>query len=150
METQNKVQFKKLHADAIIPQRGTPTSAGFDLYALEDRIISHEYGMCLVRTGIAVKLPPGTYGRIAMRSGHTVKHHLAVGAGVIDIDYTGPIGVAVHRVRPDEDGGSYTIKKGERFAQLIVEKISYVEGIEVVEGDFGLDEHTGFGSTGKF
>lgn len=148
--SQNKlvVQFKKLHDDAIVPQRGTPTSAGFDLYALEDRTIFHDYGMCLVPTGIAVKLPPGTYGRIAMRSGHAVKHHLAVGAGVIDIDYAGPIGVAVHRVRPDEALGPYSIKKGERFAQLIIEKISYAESVEVTD-DFGT-AHLGFGSTGNF
>jgi len=89
------VLFAKLHPDAIIPTRGTPVSAGFDLYALEDKLIVGGHGNILVPTGIAVKLPPNTYGRIAMRSGLALKQHLTVSAGVIDRDYVGPIGVLV-------------------------------------------------------
>lgn len=90
------IQFKKLHEDAIIPTRGTAYAAGFDLYALQDTLIVAGMGNVIVPTGIAVQLPRSTYGRIAMRSGLAVKQHLSVSAGVIDIDYTGGIGVVTY------------------------------------------------------
>ena len=204
------IQFKKLHADAIIPTRGTNNSAGFDLYALEDTIVIGGGGNVLVPTGIAVQLPEGTYGRIAMRSGLAVKQHLSVSAGVIDIDYTGGIGVVtyctklfdtnkihkrVHYVSLQDNSTKwesprewvdyesadesveydlessttenhlminsydqlcpvitphlYVIKKGERFAQLIPEKISYPEIIVVEQFQRQYEIHLGYGSTGQ-
>ncbi len=160
---EEKIQFKKLHADAIIPTRGTPYSAGFDLYALEDTYIVSGTGNVVVPTGIAVQLPSGTYGRIAMRSGLAVKQHLNVSAGVIDRDYTGPIGVIVFsnkifdivrigeaEIKQTPIAHSCVIKKGERFAQLIPERVSYVVNVEeVLEFDLRyVVDHTGYGSTG--
>jgi dUTP pyrophosphatase len=146
------VQFKKLHPEAIIPTRATLHSAGFDLVCLEDIHVDPARGSVLVRTGIAAQLPEDTYGRIAMRSGLAVREHLAVSAGVIDRDYSGEIKVVVFCTKMF--GGvyahhGYTIKKGERFAQLVVEKVSYVSGIEVEEFTENRGEHKGFGSTGK-
>lgn len=164
------VKFKKLHPNAIIPTKGTPLSAGFDLYALEDKLIIGGAGNFIVPTGIAVQLPPGTYGRIAMRSGLAVNQHLTVSGGVIDVDYTGPIGVIVtstkiYNIDPSLYGRlssygaesflelhSYQIKKGERFAQLIVEKCDYSARIEVVQkndADHTVSAHAGWGSTGN-
>ena len=144
------IQFKKLHPDAIIPARATAFSAGFDLYALEDTNVLYG-GSTLVPTGVAVQVPFGTYGRIAMRSGLAVKQHLAVSAGVIDVDYTGPIGVVVFCTLPINDHflDGYLIKKGERFAQLVIEKISYATGVEVKEFTHQYLDHIGFGSTGS-
>lgn len=152
--------FKKLHPDAIIPTRATLLSAGFDLFALEETHISPMYGSVLVHTGIAVRLPAGTYGRIAMRSGLSIKQHLAVSAGVIDQDYRGTVGVVVFctgmfTMKGEDDAvasSGYTIKKGERFAQLVVEKYSDCEGKEVEEfpDDVPGMGHGGFGSTGKY
>ncbi len=50
-------------------------------------------GKALVKTGLAIALPPGTYGRVAPRSGLAWKHSLHTGAGVIDEDYRGEVGV---------------------------------------------------------
>jgi dUTP pyrophosphatase len=156
-----EVQFKKLHPDAIVPTRSTPYSAGFDLYALEDVTIDPTLGNILVPTGIAVQLPLGTYGRIAMRSGLAVKQHLTVSAGVIDLDYTGAIGVVVcctkvfsgaydHNTQIYGNVNlGYIIKKGERFAQLVVERACYAPGVEVSEFKRSYQKHEGFGSTGK-
>ncbi len=157
-QTEEPVQFKKLDPRAIIPTRATPDSAGFDLYALEDTEIKtgggvtfmkDDYegtGSVIVPTGIAVKLPPGTYGRIAMRSGLAVRGHLAVSAGVVDRDYRGAIGVVTFMTRP----GVMKIKAGERFAQLVIEKCSYATGVEVTEfTEDKMQSHAGFGSTGK-
>jgi dUTP pyrophosphatase len=157
------IQFKKLHPDAIVPTRGTPHSAGFDLYALEDTLIVGGAGNVLVPTGIAVQLPPDTYGRIAMRSGLAIKEHLNISGGVIDKDYAGPLGVIVcsneifdvirtakTELRQLSTAHAYVIKKGERFAQLIPEKISYDPAKEVTEFDQKYDEHKGYGSTGIY
>lgn len=141
---QTQILFEKLDANATVPTRGTPSSAGFDLYALADVTIGE--GNTLVRTGIAVALPSGTYGRIAMRSGLAVRHHLNVSAGVIDIDYRGEVGVVVYCTKP---GYSYTIKAGERFAQLIPELVSYCDAAVVDRLPDPAQEHAGFGSTGK-
>jgi len=157
MTTEEVIKFKKLHPDAVIPVRATPVSAGFDLYSLENIIIPYGQGSVLVPTGIAVKLPPGTYGRIAMRSGLSLSRNLAVSAGVIDVDYTGAVGVVVFTtfnpvIDLDSHRGSHKttfIKKGERFAQLIVEKISYAPGVEVVDFEINHGTHVGFGSTGN-
>jgi dUTP pyrophosphatase len=80
------IQFKKLVADAIIPSRGTPLSAGFDLTSIHDVLIDSSAGVVRVSTGIAVQLPHDCYGRIAMRSGLALRQHLCVTAGVIDLD----------------------------------------------------------------
>jgi dUTP pyrophosphatase len=153
MET--PVKFCKLHPDAIIPKRATKDSAGFDLYALEGVTIYGCEGNFLVKTGIAVELPEGTYGRIAMRSGLALTKHLTVSAGVIDRDYTGEIGVLVSATRYRDprclnafSQYRYTINKGERFAQLVIEKIYSGDAIEVEEISNKEIEHTGFGSTG--
>lgn len=143
-----QVGFKKMDPDAIIPKRATDMSAGYDLYALEERTITGGEGFVLVPTGIAVKLPADTYGRVAPRSGLAFKEHLTVGAGVIDRDYyPGKIGVLIACVKTNH---TYTIKKGERCAQLVIERILAEPAIEITE-DSRLDAqtHVGFGSTGK-
>lgn len=154
--TDDPVYFKRLHPEAIIPIRATPTSAGFDLFSIENVTIYGGYGSKLVSTGIAVALPPGTYGRIAMRSGLAVKLHLAVSAGVIDSDYRGKIKVVVYTTKvydncTNRPGNNICqISKGEKFAQLVVERINSHQGMEVAELPKSETEHLGFGSTGQF
>lgn len=134
------MEFQKLNPEAIVPTKGTSRAAGYDLYALEDRVITGGQGSFLVPTGIAVKLEEGSYGRIAMRSGLAIREHLAVSAGVVDEDYyPGHVQVVIYCTKI---GHSFTIKKGERFAQIIPEKI--VQRYSCVGERDG-----GFGSTGK-
>ena len=140
------VQFKKLRPDAIIPTKGTSNAAGWDLYAVEDTFITGGMGVVAVPTGIAVQVPEGTYGRIAMRSGMALNGHFAVSAGVIDRDYTGEIKVLVYCMR---NCGPVPIGKGQRFAQLILEKVSYAPCVEVEEFARKFNSHDGFGSTGS-
>lgn len=79
---------KRLSKDAILPTRGSPLSAGFDLYAAHDAVIPAQ-GKTLVKTDLSIAVPEGCYGRVAPRSGLALKHHLDVGAGVVDADYVG-------------------------------------------------------------
>ena len=116
-------------------------SAGYDLCATKEVTIVGGEGNFMVPIGVALKFPPGTYGRLAIRSGLAVRQHLAVSAGVIDEDfYPNFIQVVVFCTK---NGYSYTIKKGERFAQIILEKIYQEESVAAAErtGGFGSTDH---------
>ena len=100
-------------------------------------------------TGLKIALPPGTYGRIASRSGLAVKHNIEVGAGVIDQDYQGEIKVLLRNLSDTP----YTISQGDKIAQLIVspyvnKQVAECEKIQDIYGESGRGAG-GFGSTGK-
>ena len=137
------MEVKRLSTHGILPRRATPGSAGFDLFC-SDAVTLGPGDLVCVPTGIAVQVPPGTYGRIAPRSGVTVKHHVHVGAGVIDRDYTGEIKVVLYNLGKN----SVTFQAFDRIAQLILEKIDLPEIREVQELGETSRGHGGFGSTG--
>lgn len=80
------IHFVKLSEHAKMPTRGTPFSAGYDLYSSQPISIP-PMSRALVSTDLQIALPRGCYGRIAPRSGLAVKNFIDVGAGVIDQDY---------------------------------------------------------------
>ena len=101
-ESTNETLFvKKLSEFAILPVRGSPLAAGFDLAAAYDTVIT-AHGKGIVKTDLAMKIPTSCYGRIAPRSGLAWKKHIDVGAGVIDADYRGNVGVVLFN-HGDED-----------------------------------------------
>ena len=138
-----QLKVKKLNTNAQLPTRGTPQSVGYDLYASEDVTIkSKDRGM--VSTGLAIKVPTGTYGRVAPRSGLAVKSGVNVGAGVIDPDYTGEVKVVLFNHGADK----LKVKVGDRVAQLIVERCETPEVEEVQSLEETSRGAGGFGSTG--
>jgi dUTP pyrophosphatase len=139
----NYLQVKLNFENAVIPQRSSEEAAGFDLYSYEDgEILPNETK--LFDTGISFKVPKGTYGRIAPRSGLS-KKGLMVNAGVIDRDYTGPVKVMLHNL----GNKSYVINKDDRIAQLIIEKIETPKVILLDKLEETERGEGGFGSTGK-
>jgi len=68
--------------------------ASHDIYALTDSLVPAK-GQAMVETGILIRLPEGTYGRLAARSGMASKRGIAVGGGKIDADYTGEVKVTL-------------------------------------------------------
>ncbi|KAJ9370108.1 hypothetical protein DTO282E5_5168 [Paecilomyces variotii] len=134
---------KKLSEAGRAPTRGSAFAAGYDLYAAKETVIPSK-GKALVSTDIAIAVPEGTYGRIAPRSGLAAKNFIDTGAGVIDADYRGEVKVLLFNFS-DVD---FTVKEGDRIAQLIIERI-YTPEVAVVEQ---LEESVrgagGFGSTG--
>jgi len=116
--------------------------AGHDIYAQKDGTIPAQRQM-LVDTGIAIRLPSGIYGRLAAGSGMALRHGIAVGGGVIHVDYTGEIEVIL---RNDGDT-SYQFKAGDRIAQLIVEKIQTHAPMEIDNLDDTEKGAQGFGSS---
>lgn len=89
-----KLRVKKLSEHATIPVRASARAAGYDLFAAYDTVIE-SHGKALVKTDISLAIPDGHYGRIAPRSSLAWKNHIDVGAGVIDEDYRGPLGVVL-------------------------------------------------------
>src|SRR5699024_12111405 len=88
--------FKRLSDVAILLSNAHPPDSGYDLYAAEDVII--EPGdTAIVKTGLAVELPPGYEAQIRPRSGVTVKTKLRLQVGTIDNGYKGEIGVIVDK-----------------------------------------------------
>ena len=139
-----RLKFRRLHEDAKLPVRGSRFAAGLDLCSIEDVLIPAG-GRAAVRTGLAVSIPDGFYGRVAPRSGLAVRHGLDVLAGVIDSDYRGEILCAL--INHGEE--RMEIKAGMRIAQLIIEAISRPEAAWVDELDETERGAEGFGSTGR-
>ena len=102
-------------------------------------------GQVLVSTGLAFAIPTGNYGRIAPRSGLAVKNSINVGAGVIDSDYRGEVRVLLFN-HGDVD---FVISEGDRIAQLIIEKYTPTELVEVETLGETQRGEGGFGSTGQ-
>jgi len=132
----------KLVSTANLPVRATSGSAGYDLFSIDSYVVLPGRRV-VVSTGISVQLPPGTYGRIAPRSGLAVKHGLDTLAGVIDPDYQGEVKVVLQK--------PFVIRPGYRIAQLILENYTTAEVVEMANEN--LAENTqrgaaGFGSTG--
>jgi len=137
------IRVKKLSDSSQVPTRGSPCAAGWDLYASEPCTVP-ERGKAIIKIDIAIAIPYGYYGRIAPRSGMSWKNHTDIGAGVIDCDYRGPIGVVMF----NHGAESLSIKMGDRVAQLVIEKINTSTLVEVDVLDHMERGEDGFGSTG--
>ncbi|XP_044836871.1 deoxyuridine 5'-triphosphate nucleotidohydrolase, mitochondrial isoform X1 [Mauremys mutica] len=139
-----RLRFAKLSENASAPSRGSARAAGYDLYSAYDYVIP-AMEKAIVKTDIQISLPSGCYGRVAPRSGLAAKHFIDVGAGVIDEDYRGNVGVVLFNFGKED----FEVKKGDRIAQLICERIFYPELEEVQVLDDTERGTGGFGSTGQ-
>ena len=135
---------KKLSAYSILPKRGSEYAAGLDLYSPVSGTINPMHRL-LITLDISIELPKNTFGHILPRSGLALKSGIHVGAGVIDEDYRGNVGVLLFNLSDQP----YTFFVGERIAQMIVksyERVSVVESISLLESKRG---NGGFGSSGQ-
>merc|ERR1711951_13681 len=137
------LRFAKLSEHAMAPSKGSKLAAGYDLHSAYDYEIA-AHGKVIAKTDLQIRVPDGTYGRIAPRSGLAAKHFIDIGAGVVDQDYTGNVGVVMF----NHNDVPFVIKKGDRVAQLVCEKISYPELEEVQSLENTERGEGGFGSTG--
>lgn len=141
-----KLKIKKLNENATIPTRAHETDAGLDLYSAEENSSLVPNDVLVVGTGIAIEIPEGYYGRIAPRSGLAAKHGVDVLAGVIDSSYRGEIKIVLAK---HTGIGGWQFFKGEKIAQLIIEK-HYNFPLEIVDEINDTDRGDGgFGSTGN-
>ncbi|KAK6805044.1 hypothetical protein RDI58_002828 [Solanum bulbocastanum] len=136
-------RVKKLSESAVLPSRASFLSAGYDLSSAAETKVPAR-GKALVPMDLSIAVPQGTYARIAPRSGLAWKYSVDVGAGVIDADYRGPVGVVLF----NHSEVDFVVKAGDRIAQLIVQKIVTPEVEEVDDLDSTVRGSGGFGSTG--
>jgi len=141
-----EIRIKKLNEKAIIPTSGSPYSAGYDIYSLED--LEVEAGeTVLAKTGLALEIPEGYFGAVYARSGLASKKGLrpANCVGVIDSDYRGELIVALH----NDSEKTQKVVQGDRIAQLVITPYLSVEFKETEELSETKRQSGGFGSTGK-
>ena len=136
------LQVVKITDKATLPSKAYRNSAGHDLYSAYDYKIPAQ-GKEKIMTDIWVKVPEGTYGRIAPRSGPAMQNHISIGAGVVDEDYTGNLSILVFNLSNSE----FNIKAGDSVAQLICEKIALPTLIEVTSLTQTERGEKGFGSS---
>jgi dUTP pyrophosphatase len=142
MPTPQVIRFKKLDSRAVLPKRGSALAAGLDVCSIEDIELGPKQ-RGLARTGLAVAIPPGFYGRIAPRSGLASKHGLDVLAGVIDSDYRGEVGCLLYNTSDEP----IKLPAGSKICQLILEQIITPEAAWATELDETGRGSGGFGST---
>ncbi len=164
-----QIPIERCHPDARIPTYANVGDAGLDVYALED-ITIHPGETKLIKTGVKVAIPYGYELQVRPKSGRALKTKFRVAntPGTIDSGYRDEIGVIIDNIEPPiadiayhfEDDGKiiidsilhgkdFTIGKGEKFAQLVLNEVPKVNFFEVesvanIEGDRG----GGFGSSG--
>jgi dUTP pyrophosphatase len=143
--TKVEIKFTKTNEDARIPTRNFNTDTGFDIYSVETIVIPAR-GSTVVDVGLMFAyITPGYWIKIEGRSGLGFKHGITPHPGIIDQGYRGTAGIKLYNNTDTE----YTVKRGERIAQLIVYRNYYVEMSEadnVEESERGAN---GFGSSGK-
>ena len=140
-----KTHFVRFSSAAIAPTQGTKESAGFDLYSVEDVLISPSSTKIII-TDIGFKIPRDYFGKIYSRTGFAVRF-TEVGGGVIDADYRGPVSVIFFNF----SNRHIEIEKGCRFAQIVFQKVtnhSVLREVQNFEDNKTQRGEGSFGSTG--
>lgn len=133
--------------DLPLPHYETAGSAGFDLKAaIAGQIVLQPGERALVPTGLSVAVPPGFEGQVRPRSGLAAKHGITVlnAPGTVDSDYRGEIGVVLINLGAEP----FTLRRGERIAQMLIMPVIQVELDEHDALDETVRGAGGFGSTG--
>jgi dUTP pyrophosphatase len=141
------VPVVRLDPDLPLPEYARAGDAGLDVLAREDATLSPGGGRALVPTGIAFALPEGCAGFVQPRSGLALRHGVTLlnTPGLIDSGYRDELKVLLVNLDPTEP---YTVRRGERIAQLVVQTVARVQW-EVVDALAGDNRGGGFGSTGR-
>ncbi len=149
MSEKLKIKIKRTGAlDLPLPSYQTEHSAGMDLQAATDADLVIPPGKWgLIPTGIAIELPHGYEAQIRPRSGLAAKHGISLvnTPGTVDSDYRGEIKVILINF----GDSPYTVKRGYRIAQMVINEVVRAELIHVEELNGTKRGDGGFGHTGK-
>lgn len=142
-----EVKVKRLTDTATLPTRGSQGAAGYDLYAdLEYPVMIRPNESGMIWSGISMEIPHGYFGAVYARSGLAMRQGLRPPncVGVIDEDYRGNIGIAMH----NDSSEPQVIVPNERIAQIIIQPYLSVDFVEVTELSNTARGAGGFGSSG--
>ena len=142
-----RIDIVQLDPDLPLPSYARAGDAGLDLRARTDALVPARGGRALVPTGIAVAIPDGWVGLVVPRSGLALRHGVALAntPGVIDSGYRGELQAVVINLDPADD---YQVRRGDRIAQLLVQRVEHVSWNVVAELR-GEDRGGGFGHSGR-
>lgn len=142
-----ELRVKRLDPELPLPRQQHPDDAGYDLHARESVVLAAHGGRALVPTGLAVAIPSGYAGLVLPRSGLALKHGVTClnTPGLIDSLYRGELKVLLVNTDPHD---AYTVERGDRIAQLVIQRVEALEWYEVDELDSTSRDTFGFGSTG--
>ena len=142
-----ELKIKLLEAGLSMPRYQHAGDAGLDLPSRIDYILAPGE-RARIPTGIAVAIPPGYAGFVMVRSGLAARHGISCvnSPGLIDAGYRGEITVILLNTDRHE---SFPIHRGDRIAQLVLQKVTEAMLIEVDELDETTRGDGGFGSTGR-
>jgi len=138
------ISLQLIHELAKMPKKGSKDSAGYDLFSIEECVLS-SMERKLFKIGLKLSIPVGYYGRIAPRSGLALKDGIDVLAGVIDSDYRGEVGVLLINLSTNP----LTVKVGDKIAQIIFEQYKDADFNLVESLDSTVRDEGGFGHTDK-
>ena len=140
-----KIKFQKILEGAIIPHYAHQGDAGMDIFSAEDAVIKSGE-IKSVKTRVKMELPEGFVALVWDKSGLALKNGIKTMAGVIDSGYRGEIGIVLANL----SGRDYKIEKGQKIAQMLVQKAERAEIEEVKNLNETSRGAGGFGSTGLF
>lgn len=145
---QEVLRVKRLSATAAPLRRAHPRDAGLDLCADlgggADPLVVEPSRRLKVGIGWAIATPPGTYGRIADKSGHAERSGVTILGGVCDERYRGEYQIVILNTGTEP----FVITHGMKVAQLVLERVSYADPVEVEDLEATERGAGGFGSTG--
>ncbi|MCE2736387.1 MAG: dUTP diphosphatase [Acidimicrobiaceae bacterium] len=141
------ISVQRLDPLLPLPTQAHAGDAGVDLYAREDIVLAPNGGRALMPTGIAIAIPLGYAGFVLPRSGLALNHGISVvnAPGLIDSHYRGELKVVLLNT---DSARPYHVYRGDRIAQLVIQKVEDVTWVEVD----ALDENNrggGFGHSGR-
>lgn len=142
-----EIFVQRLDPNLPLPQNAHEGDAGVDLYAREDTVLAPNGGRALMPTGIAIAIPLGYAGFVLPRSGLALHNGISVvnAPGLIDSHYRGELKVVMLNTDPTRP---YHVHRGDRIAQLVIQKVENVTWVEVDELDAN-NRGGGFGHSGR-
>jgi dUTP pyrophosphatase len=143
------IKIKRLenNPDLPLPAYETEDSSGMDVRAcVKESVVIKPGEIKLIPTGLAVSIPSGYEGQIRPRSGLALKHGIGFvnSIGTIDSDYRGEISIIIINWGKN----SFTVRRGDRIAQMIINKVYRAESMEVDDLDITKRGKGGFGHSG--
>ncbi len=142
------IPIRRIDPDLPLPSYAKPGDAGCDLLAAETVTLAPGGGRAMIRTGIAIAIPPGYAGFVQPRSGLALRHGITCvnSPGLIDSGYRDELRVLLLNTDPTQP---YEVQRGDRIAQLVIQRVEVAEWSVVESLDGSERGRGGFGHSGR-